>query len=108
VLCEAVAQISSACFPVCDRLLFIDYVSYPVELHIHGAGLTLLEGIVGYARGCGVVCFAVCGRLGMSKFFESCLLCDGFLVVYEVTVNFRFGGGCYDVTEFVEGDVGPF
>ena len=80
-----------------DELSLKDPISDPIKTHVHGAGSSFLDGVVGDAGGCRVVRFYWSRRLRMTEFVECGAKYGGFLAVDEECANFSFGGGGHDV-----------
>jgi hypothetical protein len=68
---EIVSAIGCAGFPKYVELFLADAVADPIETHVNGLGVFLLDGIVGQSSGGGVVSLEWRGRLLVSEFLES-------------------------------------
>ena len=55
VLAKVVAQVSTPWFPTHIELALLDAVLEPVEAHVHGFGMALLDGVIGYTVSTGIV-----------------------------------------------------
>ncbi len=89
---EVVSQIVSAAAPVDKELALGDAVSDPVEAHVDGFGAALFDGVVGNARGTGVVGLDGSGWLWMSHPGESGPEPGTIFGVVEEGAKFSFGG----------------
>ena len=70
VLSDVVGFVKVTTLPVIEELTLGFAVLKPVEAHVNGFGLLLLEGLVADAFGGRVVSLDSCWGLGMSKFLE--------------------------------------
>jgi hypothetical protein len=89
---EVVSQIVSAAAPVDKELALGDAVSDPVEAHVDGFGAALFDGVVGNARGTGVVGLDGSGWLGMSHLGEGGPEPGTIFGIVEEGAKFGFGG----------------
>jgi len=100
-MCEVVTKIFCSWFPVDDELALLDPVSDPIEAHIHRSGLSLFEGVVGDARGSGVIGFDWRWWLGMSESYKDSAESNCFLAVDKEATYFRFCCGGHGMVQFV-------
>ena len=86
-----VSEIVEPWLPVNIEHTLADSVTQPVESHVHGFGLLLLDGVVGNAHCGGIVCLDGGGSLGLVHFLEGGADGDCFLAIEEDGCNFSFG-----------------
>ena len=70
VFSEIIGQVFLARVPLNLKIVTVDLIGNPEEMHFHGARALLLDGVVGNACCRLVVTMCRRGRLGMSKFLE--------------------------------------
>ena len=105
VFCVVVSKVFDAWLPVYVELALFDAVTDPVEAHVDSFGSALFHGVVDYSGCARVVYLNGGGRLGPTKFEESCADGACILCVVEASSNFSFGGGRHDVAEDAADDV---
>jgi hypothetical protein len=101
---KVVGSVGDAAAPVDNELALADAVADPIKTHVHGFGSFLFDRVVGDAGGSAVVGDDRGCSLGMSEFFESDALRDGFLAIVVEASHFGFGcAGEHFFLEFCRG-----
>jgi len=68
VLSEVIGFVCGTWMPEDEILTLENVIPNPVEMHVNGLGALLLDVVIGYTSGSGVVCLNRGGRLGMAEF----------------------------------------
>ena len=99
VLCEVVTKVSSAGFPINEKLALPGAVLDPIEAHVDGFGYFLFKCAVGKNFSGGVI-NANCSRwLRVPEFCELSAYRHGLLTIIEGGANFDFSGGHHHVVD---------
>jgi hypothetical protein len=92
MLGEVIGLVENAFAPVDVKLTLACTVAYPVKAHVDGLGSFLLDGVVGDARGSGVVSGNRSRQLFVPEFFEGDSEWARFTTVVEEGSKFSFSG----------------
>jgi hypothetical protein len=83
MFCEVIPQVGFARCPKNAEMSLFDTVAYTIESPVDGSGSLLVDGVVGYAAGCGVVSLNGCGLLWISHFIQCGAYDFSFLAIDE-------------------------
>ena len=67
---EIVGEIVDTLAPVDMKFTLVNVIANPIEMHVHGFGMTLTDGIIDNARGALIISLNGSGRLRIPEFVE--------------------------------------
>lgn len=90
VLGEVISHVGFARSPAYFKLVLLDAIIDPVEMHVHGFATPLLDTVVGNAHGSAIVCDHWCWLLLVSKFLQNDLYWYRLLSIVDLCSVFSF------------------
>ena len=67
---EIVSEIVDTAVPVDMKFTLANVIANPIEMHVHGLGMTLVDRIIDNARGALIMSLNGSGRLRIPEFIE--------------------------------------